>query len=311
MDSRSALPLQPDLTALAVGNSQKIDALLPSEMAQAAERIGVRKAATDWPTTFVLALLAGAFIALGANFSTTVAAGTTGVVPFGVTRLLIGAAFCLGLILVVVGGAELFTGNNLIVMAWAGRKVTTAALLRNWGIVYAGNLVGALATALLVYFSRQHTFGAGAVGQAALSIAAAKVNLGFGQAVALGILCNALVCLAVWLTYSARSTTDRIVAILFPICAFVAGGFEHSIANMYFVRLGLLVAALDPGFASGSGVDLTCLTLERFILSNLLPVTLGNLIGGTLLVAAVYWFAYLRPSGSAAWVEDGGTPVGR
>jgi len=207
---------------------------------------------------------------------------------------LTGLVFCLGLILVVVGGAELFTGNNLIVMAWASGKVTGRALLRNWGIVYAGNFVGSFGTALLVLWSRQYTFGGGTVGETALKIAAGKVNLDFFQAIALGILCNALVCLAVWLTFSARSTVDKIVAIIFPITAFVAAGFEHSIANMYFIPYGILIKAFDTAFASERGLDLTNLTWGNFLFNNLLPVTIGNIIGGGLFVAAVYWSIFLR-----------------
>ena len=164
-------------------------------------------------------------------------------------RLLVGLTFCLGLILVVVAGAELFTGNNLIVMAWASRKISTRALLRNWLVVYIGNFVGSLGTAALVFLSRQYTAGAGSVGEAALKTAVSKVNLGFVQALALGVLCNALVCLAVWLTYSARSVTDKILAIIFPITAFVAAGFEHSVANMYFIPYALFIKAFDPAFA--------------------------------------------------------------
>jgi len=243
---------------------------------------------------FVLAILAGAFIAMGALFATTVAAGTSGVLAYGVARLLVGLVFCVGLILVVVGGAELFTGNNLIVMAWAGRKVTTAALLRNWVIVYLGNMVGSLGTAVLVFLGRQYTFGGGAVGAAALTIANSKVHLGFVQAIALGILCNTLVCLAVWMSFSARSTIDRIAAIIFPISAFVAAGFEHSVANMYFIPIGLLIKTFDPTFAAGAQIDLSRLTWVSFLYNNLLPVTIGNIIGGGVLVAAVYWFVFLR-----------------
>src|SRR5215471_18626060 len=222
-------------------NTPRFDALMPSEMATKAEGLGVKKAAMDATSTFVLSLLAGAFIALGAVFSTTVVAGTAGTVPFGIVRLLGGLVFSLGLILVVVGGAELFTGNNLIVMAWASRKVNTTLLLRNWAIVYLGNFVGSVSTAALVYLAGQYAFGNGAIGAAALSTANAKVGLGFGQAFVLGILCNGLVCLAVWLTYSARSTTDKILAIVPPIAAFVAAGFEHSVANMYFIPVALFV----------------------------------------------------------------------
>ena len=277
-------------------NEIRIDALLPAEMAKRAEYIGVSKAEAHTLKVFFLAVLAGAFIGLGAIFATTVSAGTTGVLPFGVAKLLTGLAFCLGLILVIVGGAELFTGNNLIVMAWAGRKVTTAQLLRNWIIVYIGNFVGSLGTAALLFMSKQYTFGSGAVGTAALTIANAKVGLGFVQAVALGILCNALVCLAVWLTFSARSTVDKIMAILFPVTAFVAAGFEHSIANMYFIPIGLFIKSFDPAFATSTGLDLTRLTWSNFFIANLLPVTFGNIIGGTVLVAAVYWIVFLRES---------------
>ncbi len=272
----------------------RIDALLPAEMAKRAEYIGVSKAEAPFLKVFFLALLAGAFIAMGAIFATTVSAGTAGVLPFGVARLLTGLVFCLGLILVIVGGAELFTGNNLIVMAWAGRKVTTAQLLRNWIIVYIGNFVGSLGTAVLLFWSKQYMFGGGAVGVAALNIANTKSGLGFGQAVVLGILCNALVCLAVWLTFSARSTMDKIAAIIFPITAFVAAGFEHSIANMYFIPIGLFIKAFDPAFTTGTGLDLANLTWSNFFINNLIPVTIGNVIGGTVFVAAMYWLVFLR-----------------
>jgi len=271
----------------------RIDALLPGEMATRAEYVGVRKAEAPALTTFTLAILAGAFIALGAVFATTTAAGTSAL-PFGVAKLLTGLVFCLGLILVIVGGAELFTGNNLIVMAWASGKVTGRALLRNWVIVYAGNFIGSFGTALLVLWSKQYTFGGGAVGDTALKIASGKTNLDFFQAMALGVLCNALVCLAVWLTFSARSTVDKIAAIIFPITAFVAAGFEHSIANMYFVPYGLLIKNFDLAFTTQTGLDLTNLTWGNFLVNNLLPVTIGNIIGGAVLVAAIYWSVFLR-----------------
>lgn len=272
----------------------RIDALLPPEMARRAEYIGVSKAEAPAFSMFTLAILAGAFIALGAVFATTVASGTAAAWPYGITRLLTGLVFCLGLILVIVGGAELFTGNNLIVMAWAGGKVSTRNLLRNWGIVYVGNFVGSVGTAVLVVLSKQYTFGGGAVGQTALGIANGKVALGFWQALTLGILCNALVCLAVWLTFSARSTMDKIAAIIFPITAFVAAGFEHSVANMYFIPVGLLIKSFDAGFVAASGLDLSGLTWGSFLIDNLLPVTIGNVIGGTVLVAAIYWSVFLR-----------------
>ncbi|HEY5671285.1 MAG TPA: formate transporter FocA [Anaerolineales bacterium] len=274
----------------------RIDALLPPEMAKRAEYLGVRKAEAKISAMFSLAVLAGIFIALGAMFATTVSAGTSGVLPFGVTRLLVGLVFCLGLILVVVGGAELFTGNNLIVMAWAGGKVSTSAMLRNWVVVYLGNFVGSIITAILVIFSKQYAFGGGAVGQSMLNIAIGKVNFGFFQALALGVLCNMLVCLAVWMTFSARSTIDKIMAVIFPISAFVAGGFEHSVANMYFIPLGLFLKAFDPAFTASTQINVSDLTWSAFLLNNLLPVTIGNIIGGGVLVAAVYWAVFLRHS---------------
>jgi formate transporter FocA len=278
-------------------NETRIDALLPAEMALRAEYLGERKAQMPFLQMFTLAILAGAFIALGAVFATTASATVGTGLPYGVTRVLAGLVFSLGLILVVVGGAELFTGNTLIVMAWASKKVTTAQLMRNWGIVYLGNFVGALGTAIMVFFSRQYTFGENSVGITALKIASSKVNLDFFQAIALGILCNALVCLAVWLTYSARSTLDKIAAIIFPIAAFVAAGFEHSVANMYFIPIGLLIKDFDPQFIqaiASAGVNLESLNWGTFLFNNLLPVTIGNIIGGAVLVAAAYWSVFLR-----------------
>jgi formate/nitrite transporter len=284
-------------------SASRIDALLPSEMATKAEGIGVKKASMDATSMFVLSLLAGAFIALGAVFSTTVVAGTAGTLAYGVVRLLAGLVFSLGLILVIVGGAELFTGNNLIVMAWASRKVSTALLLRNWIIVYLGNFVGAVGTAVLVYLGGQYAFGNGAIGAAALTTANAKVGLGFGQAFVLGILCNGLVCLAVWLSHSARSTSDKILAIIPPIAAFVAAGFEHSVANMYFIPVALFIKSGAPdSFWSGLGKtagDSPELSWGNFA-GNLLPVTLGNIVGGAVLVGAVYWFVYLRTAKQVA-----------
>ena len=275
----------------------RLDALLPSEMAAKASDIGAKKAAGGLVPTFVLAVLAGAFVALGAAFATTVTAGASGVVPYGITRLLAGLAFSLGLILVIVGGAELFTGNNLLAMAWASRRITLAAVGRNWAIVYAGNLVGAVGTAVLVVASGQYRFGGDAVGATALSTALLKVEHSPLEAFVLGILCNGLVCLAVWLTYSARTTTDRILAIVPPIAAFVAMGFEHSIANMYFIPVAMLIRLVAPGaFWDSIGkapADYAAVDLPGLV-GNLVPVTLGNIVGGTLLVGAVYWLVYLR-----------------
>ncbi len=279
-------------------SSLSFDALLPPAMATRAEDAGVAKVSLGPRRQLALAVLAGAFIALGAIFATTVTTGGSAL-PYGVSRLLGGLVFSLGLILVVVAGAELFTGNNLIVMAWAGGKVSTGRLLRNWTLVYLGNFGGAFLTAVLLFASRQHGQAGGAVGVTALNIALAKATLDFVPALVLGALCNALVCLAVWLCMSARSTTDKILAIIFPITAFVAAGFEHSVANMYFMPIGLFIkAGAGPEFWTATGVtaaDYAALTWGAFFLSNLVPVTIGNIVGGAVMVGLVYWFVYLRP----------------
>ena len=294
-----------------------LDALAPVDMAHRASDIGVRKARTDAASLFVLAVLAGAFIALGAIFALTVSAGSmtfkapdsstiaVASLPFGVTRLLAGTAFSLGLILVVVAGAELFTGNVLLVIAWASHRVRTGSVLRNWGIVYVGNLVGALGTVVLVMAGGWYMNGQGSVGAAALATAQGKVGHTFLEALALGILCNGLVCLAVWLTYSARTVTDKVLAIVPPIAAFVAAGFEHSVANMFFLPVAICIRTFaPPSFWAETGLDPTAyagIDLGSTI-ANLVPVTIGNIIGGAVIVAGVYWFVYLRrgPDGSPA-----------
>ncbi len=276
-----------------------IDAVLPPQMAAKAAEIGIAKATMPAGRLFVLGILAGAFIALGAAFSTTSVAGA-GDLPYGVVRVIAGLTFCLGLILVVVAGAELFTGNNLIVMAWADGRVTTRDVLRNWAIVYAANFVGSAATAVLVFVSAQYALDGGSIGATALRIAAAKCSLSPLSAFALGVLCNALVCLAVWLCYSARSTTDKVLSIVPPITAFVACGFEHSVANMYFVPIAILIRRFAPDSfwqaTNLSAEGYSQVTTVDFLLGNLLPVTLGNIVGGAVLVGAVYWFVYLRSS---------------
>ena len=269
------------------------DAYAPAEIAVRVRQAGRVKAELPLAELLVLAVLAGAFIALGSAFFTVAVTGST--LPFGITRLIGGLAFCLGLILVVVAGAELFTGNVLIVMAWASRLVSTRRLIRSWSAAYVGNLIGAVATAVVVYWSGAWSFADAKVGGSALAIAVAKAELPFVRAFFLGVLCNALVCLAVWLCFSARSTTDRILCVLFPITAFVAMGFEHSIANMYFLGLGLLLRAEPAALAAAAlpAERLAALSWQGFF-GNLVPVTLGNLVGGGVLVATTYWFAYLR-----------------
>ena len=255
------------------------DAYQPREIARRVEEMGVAKARADALTLFVLAVLAGAFIALGALFFMVVSTGST--LGFGVTRLLGGLSFCLGLVLVVIGGAELFTGNNLMAMAWASRLISTREVLRNWVLVYLGNLVGGLGMVLLVCWADIASLGGGTLGETALQIARGKAELDLGEAFARGILCNALVCLGVWLAMGGHSVTDKILGIAFPISAFVALGFEHSIANWFFLPYGLVL--------DGQG-----LVPVEGALRNLLAVTAGNIVGGTLLVAGVYWLAYRR-----------------
>jgi len=275
------------------------DPWLPPEMAAKAEDVGVSKAKLGFYRMFFLAVLAGAFIAMGAVFSTMATTGASGL-PFGITRVIGGLTFSLGLILVVVAGAELFTGNNLIVMAWASRKIKTSQLLRNWVIVYIGNFLGSILTAFMMYLTKQYTFGMGTLGLNALNIAHIKVSHEFLQALVLGIFCNALVCLAVWLCISARTDTDKVLLIIPPITAFVAAGFEHSIANMYFIPVALLIKfGANSEFWTQIGktaADYPNLTWGNFFLANLLPVTVGNIIGGTIMVGLVYWSIYLWPT---------------
>jgi formate transporter len=286
------------------------DALMPPAMAAKAEDLGVKKANLPLANMFLLAILAGAFIGIGAIFATTVSSGSMAVkdasgaaafatgLPYGVVRLLTGLVFTVGLILVVVGGSELFTGNTLITMAFMSKKVSLTGLLRNWGVVYLGNLVGSVATAYIVFLGKQYSFGNGAIGLTALNIGESKTALDFVQAIALGIMCNALVCMAVWMCYSARTTTDKILAIIPPISCFVAAGFEHSIANMYFIPVALFVKyGGDPKFFEMIGktaADFPHLTWSNFFVANLLPVTIGNIIGGGFMVGIIYWFIYLR-----------------
>ena len=283
-------------------SDHSLDALLPADIARKAEAVGVQKTRMNVPSLLALAVLAGAFIALGGMFATTVLAGSDGVVPFGISRLLSGLVFCLGLILVVVGGAELFTGNTLMVMAWAAGEVRLREMLRAWAIVYIGNFVGAIGTAALVFLSGQYLAGKGSVAGVALNLALAKVSLSFDHALFLGILCNVLVCLAVWLAFGARSTTDKVLALLFPVSAFVVAGFEHSVANMYLIPLGLFIKAWAPvalwAEIGGDAANYAALTWPAFFVS-LIPVTIGNIIGGGVLVGLVYWFIYLRPRRSA------------
>jgi formate/nitrite transporter len=254
------------------------DAYAPQEVAARVRDVGVAKARLSWAAQAMLGVLAGAFVGLGGLMFTLVASDAT--LGFAASRLLGGLAFSLGLLLVTVAGAELFTGNHLIAMAWAGGQVSTGELLRNWAVVCVANLIGAAGLALLVFWSGHASMNGGAVARAAVHIAVAKAELSAVELFFRGVLCNVLVCMAVWMAMAGRSVTDKAVAIVFPITAFVAAGFEHSIANMYFFPLAMLL-----------GAPLTALDLAH----NLGPVIAGNLVGGSVLVALVYWVIYLRP----------------
>ncbi len=276
-----------------MSNQITIDSFTPPEMAEHLENVGVKKANLDFWNMFALAVLAGSFIGFGAELFTI--ATTDSNLGYGLNKILGGLVFSLGLILVVVAGAELFTGNNLIVMAWVSGKLTLGQVMRNWITVYFGNLVGSLGMVMLMYLSRQWTFADYHVGAMALNIAIAKVNLSFAEGIVRGILCNILVCLAVWLCASGRSVTDKILAIVFPITAFVASGFEHSIANMYFIPMGLLLKG-EPGVLTAAGRAASDLSNLHFqgLIHNLISVTTGNIFGGGFMVAVVYWFIYRR-----------------
>lgn len=296
--------------ALAPAQIVTFDALMPATIAARCEESGVKKASMDAVTLLVLSVMAGAFISFGAIAATTVSAGGVSItaaagepafsaaLPYGVTKLLAGLTFSVGLILVIVGGAELFTGNNMIVMAWANGRVKTHEVLINWIIVFCGNFVGAIATAAIMLGTKQYSFGGGSVGLAALYAAHSKASLEFIEALTLGIMCNALVCMAVWMCYGARTTLEKIASIVPPVTAFVASGFEHSIANIYYLAVGLFIkaGAAESFWASihKSPADFPNLTWGNFLVGNLLPVTIGNVIGGSVMVGAVYWFVYLR-----------------
>jgi len=260
-----------------------LDAYSPGEIAGRVNHFCVIKAQLPLLTVSMLGVLAGGFIGLGALMFTLVVSDPT--LGFAAARLLGGLAFCLGLILVTVAGAELFTGNNMLAMAWAYGCVSTRQLLRNWIVVCATNFVGAAGLALLVWLSGHPSLNGGAVGAAAIKIATAKASLSFNEAFFRGVLCNVLVCMAVWMALAGRSVTDKAIAIVFPITAFVAAGFEHSIANMYFFPLAMLLGA-PLGWGDFA--------------RNIVPVIAGNIVGGSVLVALVYYVIYVRTPGGAS-----------
>ena len=276
------------------------DVHAPPEIAEKTARKGESKAGLDLPVLLVLATLAGAYITFGGLFATVALAGAEQALPFGVAQVLAGLVFSLGLILVLVGGAELFTGNTLLVVAWAEERAGFSPVLHALGIAWVMNFAGSLVVVALAFLAGVHEAGEGAVGAAALRMAEEKASLGFGTALASGVLANMLVCLAVWLAFGARSAADKVLVIVPPIAAFVALGLEHSVANMSLIPMGLAVKALAaPGFWAEAGLapaDFPALTLAGFA-NNLAAATIGNVIGG-FLVGAGYWFAYLRPRGA-------------
>jgi formate/nitrite transporter len=263
-----------------------LQAYSPAEIKEAVEKVGVKKATLPFLSSFMLAIVAGGGVGFGALYYTIVASDPT--FSFATVRVVGGLVFTLGLALVLVGGAELFTGNNLIVMAWASGKVSTRTMLRNWTIVWFGNLVGALGLVVLVFFSHHLDMNDGRIGESVLNTSVGKIRPELVTLFFKGILCNVLVCAAVWLAYAGRSVTDKIVAVILPISAFIAAGFEHCVANMYFLPLAWLL--VQTGHAPAN-FDASLITWSG-IIHNLVPVTLGNIVGGGGFVGAAYWAIY-------------------
>lgn len=277
-----------------------VDDKAPKTIAETvAQSVGVAKANSPWLSLFVLGVLAGAYIGFGGLFSATVTFDAAAHLGVGLTKLVAGATFSLGLMLVVIAGGELFTGNNLMVSSVMVGQVTWAKVLAKWGLVYVANLLGSILLALLFYASGLWKTGGGALGAAAVKVAYAKVGLGVGEAFARAVGCNWLVCLAVWMAMASRQVIGKIFAIFFPIMGFVAIGFEHCVANMYFIPNGLFLTQW-AGLAAPAGVDPALLTWGSFLWKNLLPVTIGNTIGGAVFVGLSYWGAYLRPADARA-----------
>jgi formate/nitrite transporter len=283
-------------TGMAVNPLFGSDAFSPREIAEKIETIGVAKTRLPLLSVIMLGILAGVFIGLGAMYYVLVVSDAT--LGFGLGRLLGGLVFSLGLIMVIIAGAELFTGNNLLVMAWADGKIPLKAVLKNWIVVCSANFVGAAGLAVLVYLARHTDMNGGAVGEAYTRIAATKCSLTFQQAFFSGMLCNILVCLAVWMSQAGRSVSDKMMVIIFPVSAFVAAGFEHSIANMYLIPMGLLVQ-LDNTTVAGAEA-ISWVGFSR----NLIPVILGNLAGGSGFVALFYYIIYGRNQNAHPHLPD-------
>ncbi len=263
-----------------------------------ASTVGVGKATSPWLTVFVLGILAGAYIGFGGLLSTSVTFDLAAKVGIGLTKIVAGSAFSLGLMLVVIAGAELFTGNNLMISSVMAGEISFSTMTKRWGVVFLANFIGSILLAFVFYFSGLWKTGGGALGDAAVGIAFKKVSLGFGEALIRGIGCNWLVCLAVWMALAARQTVGKIFAIFFPIMGFVAIGFEHCVANMYFIPSGIFLNSW-AGIAAPAGFSPEALGWISFLVKNLLPVTIGNIIGGAVFVGMSYWGAYLRPTKAA------------
>ena len=260
-----------------------------------AQTVGVAKATSPWLSVLVLGILGGAYIGFGGFLSTTVTFDTAAKLGTGLTKLISGAAFSVGLMLVVIAGAELFTGNNLMVSSVMLKEISFGMMMKRWGLVFIANFIGSLLVMTLFFYSGLWKTGDGALGVAAVKIAYSKVHLTFSEALWRGIGCNWLVCLAVWMALAARQTIGKIFAIFFPVMAFVALGFEHCIANMYFIPTGILFVQKLP-LPAITGIDPDMINWVNFLWKNLLPVTIGNIIGGSVFVGMSYWGAYLRPA---------------
>lgn len=270
-----------------------LNAYSPAEIKEAIEKVGVKKANLPFLASLMLAVIAGGSVGLGALYYSIIVSDAE--LNFATARVMGGLAFSLGLTIVLVGGAELFTGNNLLVMAWASGSVSTRDVLRNWVVVYFGNLIGSVGLVVLVFLSHHLDMNGGRVGLSILSTATAKIQPDVVTLFFKGVLCNLLVCLAVWLAYAGRSVADKIIALVLPVSAFIAAGFEHCVANMYFLPLAWLLKRtgnVPPDF------DASVITMAG-VIHNLVPVTLGNIVGGAGLVGAMYWTIYRSAFGKS------------
>lgn len=264
-----------------------------------AQKVGVGKTTSPWFSVLVLGILAGAYIGFGGLLANTVTFDMAGRFGIGFSKFMSGAVFSLGLILVIIAGAELFTGNNLMISSAMTKEITFNRMLGRWGLVYIANFIGSIIIAFLFVFSGLWKTGGGALGASAVKIACGKVSLGFTEALFRGIGCNWMVCLAVWMALAARQTIGKIFAIFFPIMGFVAIGFEHCVANMYFIPTGIFLNTW-AGISAPSGFSPGSLNWINFLWKNLLPVNIGNIIGGGVFVGMSYWGAFLTRTSRAS-----------